>query len=49
MKAVIGTVSEDDWQVLVLLLVLDVTKLVMYSVQVLKVGLTGAHSDAEVL
>ena len=49
METIIGSISEYYGQVLVLLLVLDMTQLVMNRVQVLEVGFTCAHSNSEVL
>lgn len=49
MKAIVGSIPEDGWLVLVLLEVLDVPELVMNSVKVLKVVGPGAHPDPKIL
>jgi hypothetical protein len=48
-KSVIGPISENDGQVLVMLVVLDVTQLVVDRVQVLEVVRPCAHPDSIIL
>ena len=48
-KPVISTISENDWHSFVLLLVLNMSKLMMYGIKVLKTVITGAHSNAKIL
>ena len=49
METVIGSVSEDYGQVLVLLLVLDMTQLVVDGAQVFEAVGLSAHFDPEIL
>ena len=48
-KPVISTISENDWHSFVLLLVLNMSKLMMYGIKVLKTVITSAHSNAKIL